>query len=98
MHVSRSYKRVKAKDRQEYGESPKHREVNQARLRILPVTLPLGKGQKRAGKRQDHKGQRDEHVKQPLRVDKPVMEQISESTQRLPFLPGAVFLIPGRLS
>ena len=87
--VSRLYKRVKAKDRQEHGESPKHREVDQAQLWSFPVTLPLCKGQGRAGKCQDHKGQSDEHVKQPLRVKKQMMEQVSESTQSLPSLPGA---------
>jgi len=93
-HASGLGKRVEAKDRQENRESPKHLEVDQPLLRKFTVTFPLGIGERCAGQRQYHKGQRDEQVKQPLGIDKPKMEQIPELTQSRPFPPRARLPIP----
>ena len=57
----------------------------------FPVTFPLGVSERRARQRQYHESQRDEQVKQPLGIDKPIMKRIPQSTQSLPFpLPRAL--------
>lgn len=63
MHASSLYIRVKTKDREKDGKSPKHREVDQSLFWGFTVTFPLGIREHRTGKRQKHKRQRDKEVK-----------------------------------